>query len=109
MASYYKHHIFLCVNERATARPAARSTTRRPPSTTCKARREGLRPGRTGRRARQQGRLPGPLRGGPVAVVYPEEVWYTFVDQADIDEIVDSHLKRRRGGRTPAAAAHVGR
>jgi (2Fe-2S) ferredoxin len=30
--------------------------------------------------------------GGPVAVVYPEAVWYTFVDQQDIDEIVDSHL-----------------
>jgi (2Fe-2S) ferredoxin len=27
-----------------------------------------------------------------VAVVYPEAVWYTFVDSADIDEIVDSHL-----------------
>ena len=29
---------------------------------------------------------------GPVAVVYPEGTWYTFVDTADIDEIVDSHL-----------------
>jgi len=25
-------------------------------------------------------------------VVYPEAVWYTYVDSADIDEIVDSHL-----------------
>ena len=32
--------------------------------------------------------------GGPVAVVYPEGVWYTYVDESDIDEIVDSHLKR---------------
>ncbi len=31
--------------------------------------------------------------GGPVLVVYPEAVWYTFVDNDDIDEIVDSHLK----------------
>ena len=31
--------------------------------------------------------------GAPVAVVYPEAVWYTYVDQADIDEIVDKHLK----------------
>ena len=29
---------------------------------------------------------------GPVAVVYPEAVWYTFVDRQDIDEIIDSHL-----------------
>ena len=31
--------------------------------------------------------------GGPVAVVYPEGVWYTFIDNSDIDEIVESHLK----------------
>ena len=30
--------------------------------------------------------------GGPVAVVYPEGIWYTYVDKHDIDEIVDSHL-----------------
>ena len=30
---------------------------------------------------------------GPVAVVYPEAVWYTYVDDHDIDEIVESHLK----------------
>ena len=28
-----------------------------------------------------------------LAVVYPEGVWYSYVDQADIDEIVESHLK----------------
>lgn len=30
---------------------------------------------------------------GPVMVVYPEAIWYTFVDKEDIDEIVESHLK----------------
>lgn len=30
---------------------------------------------------------------GPVMVVYPEAVWYTFVDKEDIDEIVESHLQ----------------
>ena len=30
---------------------------------------------------------------GPVAVVYPEGVWYTYVDKEDIDEIVESHLR----------------
>lgn len=29
---------------------------------------------------------------GPVMVVYPEGVWYTYVDTDDIDEIVESHL-----------------
>jgi len=26
-------------------------------------------------------------------VVYPEGTWYTYVDKADIDEIVESHLR----------------
>ena len=30
---------------------------------------------------------------GPVMVVYPNETWYTYVDEHDIDEIVESHLK----------------
>ena len=29
---------------------------------------------------------------GPVVVVYPEGTWYTYVDEADIEEIVVSHL-----------------
>jgi (2Fe-2S) ferredoxin len=26
-------------------------------------------------------------------VVYPDETWYTYVDAADLDEIIESHLK----------------
>ena len=33
---------------------------------------------------------------GPCAVVYPDAVWYTYVDKADIDEIVEEHLKNGR-------------
>lgn len=29
---------------------------------------------------------------GPLLVVYPQAIWYTFVDKEDIDEIIDSHL-----------------
>ncbi len=29
---------------------------------------------------------------GPLLVVYPQAIWYTFVDNDDIDEIIDSHL-----------------
>jgi (2Fe-2S) ferredoxin len=31
-----------------------------------------------------------------VIVVYPEEVWYTYVDREDIDEIVTEHLQNGR-------------
>lgn len=29
---------------------------------------------------------------GPCLVVYPEGVWYTYVDESDLDEIIQSHL-----------------
>ena len=47
--------------------------------------------------------------GGPVAVVYPEAVWYTYVDQHDIDEIVDSHLKNGKLVERLLLPANVGR
>ena len=37
-------------------------------------------------------------------VVYPEAVWYTYVDRADIDEIIERHVARRRDRRE---AAHL--
>ncbi len=33
---------------------------------------------------------------GPCIVVYPEAVWYTYVDEQDIDEIIDEHFKNGR-------------
>ena len=29
-------------------------------------------------------------------VVYPEGIWYTFVDEDDLDEILESHLLNGR-------------
>ena len=47
--------------------------------------------------------------GGPVAVVYPDAVWYSYVDAQDIDEIVDSHLKNGRIVTRLVIAPEVGR
>ena len=33
---------------------------------------------------------------GPCAVVYPDAVWYTYVDRHDIDEIIEEHLRHGR-------------
>jgi (2Fe-2S) ferredoxin len=27
-------------------------------------------------------------------VVYPEGVWYTYVDRSDVDEIIEQHLQQ---------------
>jgi (2Fe-2S) ferredoxin len=33
---------------------------------------------------------------GPVIVVYPEGIWYTYIDKSDLDEIIEEHLKNGR-------------
>lgn len=33
---------------------------------------------------------------GPVIAIYPEGVWYSYVDKDDIDEIIDEHLVNDR-------------
>ncbi len=29
---------------------------------------------------------------GPIVVIYPDGVWYTWLDQSDVDEIIEEHL-----------------
>ena len=29
---------------------------------------------------------------GPILVIYPEEIWYQFIDESDIDEIIERHI-----------------
>ena len=35
----------------------------------------------------------GRCEEGPVMVIYPDEVWYTYIDEQDLDEIIEKHLK----------------
>jgi (2Fe-2S) ferredoxin len=90
--SYYERHIFFCLNERADE-PSCAEHDAQSAYTHCKARvkQAGI-TGPGGVRVNKAGCLDR-CAGGPVAVVYPEAVWYTYVDKTDIDEIVESHLK----------------
>ena len=94
--SYYRHHIFFCLNERTNGEASCSQHDAQGAFDHCKARvkAEGL-AGPGGVRVNKAGCL-NRCAGGPVAVVYPDETWYTFVDRADVDEIVESHLKHGR-------------
>jgi (2Fe-2S) ferredoxin len=93
---YYRHHIFFCLNQRDNGEACCAQHDPQAAFDRCKSRvkAEGL-AGPGGVRVNKAGCLDR-CAGGPVAVVYPEAVWYTYVDQQDIDEIVDEHL---RGGK----------
>ena len=90
---YYALHVFCCTNERPEGHPrgsCARKGAERLRNY-MKARAKEL--GIPGTRINAAGCLDR-CEQGPVLVVYPEAVWYTYVDESDIDEIIDSHLVR---------------
>jgi (2Fe-2S) ferredoxin len=92
-APYYERHIFFCVNERKNGENCCAQHRAQEGLDRCKAlvKQGGLAgPGRV--RVNKAGCLDR-CAGGPVAVVYPEGTWYSYVDASDIDEIFESHLK----------------
>ncbi len=92
-SGYYQRHIFFCLNQRDNGEACCANQLAQQAFDRCKSRAKQL--GLLGQgkvRVNKAGCLDR-CAGGPVAVVYPEAVWYTFVDAQDIDEIVDSHLK----------------
>ena len=90
--SYYQRHIFFCLNQRDNGEAACEQHGATAAFEHCKRRVKALGLAGAGEvRVNKAGCLDR-CAGGPVAVVYPEGTWYTFVDQSDIDEIVDSHL-----------------
>jgi (2Fe-2S) ferredoxin len=106
---YYKHHIFFCLNQRDCGEACCAQHDAQAAFDHCKSRIKALGlAGRDGVRVNKAGCLDR-CAGGPVAVVYPGETWYTYVDQADLDEIVESHLVGNRPVERLRLAADVGR
>ena len=94
--SYYKRHIFFCLNQRDNGENACLQHGAQEGFDRCKARvkAEGLAaPGKV--RVNRAGCMER-CAGGPVAVVYPEAASSPYVDEAAIHEIVDSPPKKGR-------------
>ena len=92
-SSYYQRHIFFCLNERKEGEACCARHQAQEAFDRCKSlvKAAGLAgPGQV--RVNKAGCLDR-CSAGPVAVVYPDAVWYSYVDASDIDEIVESHLK----------------
>ncbi len=107
--SYYQRHIFFCLNERKSGEACCADHKPQEAYARCKAqvKAQGLSgPGQV--RVNQAGCLDR-CAAGPVAVVYPEAVWYTYVDAHDIDEIVEEHLKNGRIVERLRTPEHLGR
>lgn len=90
--SHYTRHIFFCNNQRkegkdCCAKLGAKQMYRYAKD---KCRNEGkLGAGKIGI---SESRCLGRCEFGPVAVVYPDNIWYQYIDEDDIDEIISEHL-----------------
>ena len=94
--SYYRHHVFFCLNQRDAGENCCANHNAEELQAYAKQRIKELKlNGRGLIRMNKSGFLDR-CDEGPIIVVYPEEVWYTYSNRADIDEIIESHL---RGGK----------
>jgi (2Fe-2S) ferredoxin len=92
MNNYYQHHIFFCLNQREDGEPCCMDKGAEAAFDHMKSRVKKLALNGQGKvRINRAGCLDR-CGEGPLMVVYPEAIWYTFIDNEDIDEIIDSHL-----------------
>jgi (2Fe-2S) ferredoxin len=92
--SYYQRHIFFCTNDRGPGadRPSCNRCGSAAIRDYVKTRIKELALSGEGKiRVNKAGCLDR-CEEGPVCVVYPEGTWYTYVDETDVDDIIESHL-----------------
>jgi (2Fe-2S) ferredoxin len=94
--TYYAKHVFFCVNEREPGVACCAGCGANEMQAHTKQRIKALRKNGEGKiRINRAGCLDR-CDEGPVMVVYPEGIWYRYVDQVDVDEIIDEHLLNNR-------------
>ena len=98
MTQFYSRHLFFCTNDRGAGaeRPSCNQCGSAALREYAKAQVKEMGLSGQGKvRVNTSGCLDR-CEEGPVCVVYPEGVWYTYIDEDDIDEIIDSHLLEGR-------------
>lgn len=94
--SFYQHHVFFCVNQRDDGRECCNQHDAEGIRAYAK---DCIKKLNLNGKGKVRINLAGCLdrcAEGPVLVVYPEEVWYTYVDKDDIDEIISEHIQHGR-------------
>ena len=90
--AYYQHHLFFCCNQRQNTKMCCHQFNAKAMYRYAKDKCRILGLLGKGKIAISQSRCLGRCELGPVVVVYPEGIWYQYIDQEDIDDIINSHL-----------------
>ena len=89
---YYKKHVFFCINERSDGKQCCNDSGATNLQLYAKKRLKDLNLNGFGKTRINKSGCLNRCDEGPVLVVYPEGTWYTYIDEDDIDEIIDSDL-----------------
>ena len=95
---FYQYHVFFCTNQRApdALRPCCAAVGSDAVRLYAKKRLKSMNMLGEGKiRINSSGCLDR-CELGPVLVVYPQGIWYNYLDETDVDEIIDSHLLKGR-------------
>ena len=90
--SYFTHHVFFCCNQRAEGETSCANHNAVALQTYAKDRIGQLKLKGKGKIRINKAGCMDRCDDGPVIVVYPEEVWYHYVDKEDVEEIIQEHL-----------------
>jgi len=90
--SHYQYHVFFCTNFREDGRTSCEQCNATQIREYAKSRIKKLGLSGEGKVRINTAGCMDRCELGPVLVVYPEEIWYTYLDREDIDEIIDEHL-----------------
>lgn len=92
--TYYDKHVFFCCNQRepGAERQCCAAVGSQSARDYAKKRIKDLGLNGEGKTRINQAGCLDRCEEGPVLVIYPEAIWYTYVDHNDIDEIIDQHL-----------------
>lgn len=93
---YYRYHVFFCVNQREHGEPCCANKGAVAMRDYAKGRIKELGLAGPGKVRINQAGCMDRCAQGPVMVVYPEGVWYTYTGRQDIDEIIEEHLRHGR-------------
>ena len=95
--SFYDKHVFFCTNERADGGDccAKRGAPKAREYMKNRVAELGISSLQNNIRINTAGCM-NRCDEGPVIVVYPEGTWYTYMDEKDLDEIIEEHLRHGR-------------
>lgn len=94
--TFYQYHVFFCTNQRDPGEECCANFDAKRMRDYVKQRCKELGIHKQGQVRINNAGCMGRCELGPTVAVYPDGVWYTYVDEKDLDEIISEHLQHGR-------------